>query len=98
MVHLLDVPVDLPLVYLDFFHPVVTLGALLAVLPALDHWLLLREAAIDLDLLHGRALRFANMIRCREVLRFREALRLLVIRCLVELLDGPILHQTAFVG
>ena len=92
MIHLLDVPVDLSLVYLDFFHPVVALGALLAVLPALDHWFLLREAAIDLELLHGRALLFATRIRFYEVLNFRVALRLLVIRCLVELLDGPILH------
>ena len=98
MIHLFDVSIDLPLVYLDFFHPVFALGALLAVFRALDHRLLLREATIDLELLHGRTLRFANRIRWSEVLHFMIVLRLLVIRCLVEFLDGPVLHQTAFVG
>ena len=35
LIHLFDMPVDLPLIDLYFFHPVIALGAFLAVFPAL---------------------------------------------------------------
>ena len=103
LVGLLDMPVDLALVDLDLLHPVIALGALLAVLAALDHRLLqlIGEAAVDLELLHGGALGFARVRGYSQVTHFMKlgiVLRLLVVRGRVELLDRPFLHQAALVG